>query len=418
MKQYLETPRVWISIIMSNSKEAYYGLPAEVKFCTRCTISNQRPSSVVEFKNKPSDKKPTIEFDANGVCSACTFAEMKENKIDWKAREEELMELCNKHRSKNGNYDCIVPGSGGKDSAFTSHILKYKYKMNPLTVTWSPHVYTEIGFKNFENWIHAGFDNYLCTPNGKLHRLLTRLAFENLVHPFQPFIIGQRLIAPRFSAMFGIPLIFYGENQAEYGNNISENDKPTMDPSFYKDSRDFSKLFLGGVSVQELVDKYEVNINDLNPYLPVDGAVLEKLKTEVHYLGYYLKWDPQECFYYAVENTGFVPNTERTEGSYSKYSSIDDKIDPLHYYTTFIKFGIGRATYDSAQEVRNGKITREEGIALIKRYDAEFPKKYFPEILEYMGITEERFWEVIDKARSPHLWNKTANGWELIHSIY
>jgi N-acetyl sugar amidotransferase len=394
-----------------------YGLPEEVVFCKKCTISNQRPSSVVEFKNKPTDKKPTIEFDENGVCSACKYSEIKETKIDWKQRKQELIDLCNKYRSKDGNYDCIIPGSGGKDSAFTSHILKYKHGMNPLTVTWAPHKYTDIGWANYQNWIHSGMDNILFTPNGKIHRLLTKLAFENLVHPFQPFIIGQRHIAPRFSALYKIPLIFYGENQAEYGNNIEENDQPTMNPSFYADNRDLTKLYLGGVSAQELVEKYKVSINDLNPYLPVEGERLRKIGTQVHYLGYYLKWDPQECYYYASEHTGFHANTERTEGSYSKYSSIYDQIDPLHYYTTYIKFGIGRATYDSAQEIRNGKITREEGIALVKKYDHEFPSKYFKNILEYMDITEERFWEVINNARSPHLWEKINGEWKLKHVI-
>ena len=201
--------------------QAKYGLPREVKFCTACVISNQRPSSVVEFKNRADDPKPTISFDDEGLCAACHYARIKET-IDWKERERELIELCNRFRSRDGSYDCIVPGSGGKDSAFTSHILKYKYGMNPLTVTWAPHIYTEIGWRNFQSWIEHGADNYLYSPNGKLHRLLTRLAFENLVHPFQPFIIGQKLVGPRLSSLYGIPLVFYGENQAEYGNDIKE----------------------------------------------------------------------------------------------------------------------------------------------------------------------------------------------------
>jgi N-acetyl sugar amidotransferase len=398
--------------------EVKYGLPREVVFCRRCTISNQRPSSVVEFRNRASDPKPTIAFDDEGVCSACRYAEIKDTVIDWPAREEELRRLCQEHRSRQGNYDCIVPGSGGKDSAFTAHILKYRYGMNPLTVTWAPHRYTEIGWKNFQSWIHSGLDNVLYSPNGRLHRLLTRLAFEILVHPFQPFIIGQRLVGPRYSALYGIPLVFYGENQSEYGNNIKDNERPTMDPSFFYDARrDLDDLVLGGAPARQLIAEHGVDPRDLNPYLPVDGARLREVGTEVHYLGYYLRWDPQECFYYAAEHTGFETNTERTEGSYSKYSSIDDRIDPLHYFTTFIKFGIGRATYDSAQEIRTGKITREEGVALVRRYDAEFPAKYFHEILEYMGIEEARFWEVIDGARSPHLWARTEDGWALRHQV-
>lgn len=397
--------------------EAYWGLPKDVRFCTRCVISNQRPSSVVEFKNRPSDAKPTIQFDAQGVCSACRYQDMKDKEIDWKERERQLLDLCARHRSKDGRYDCIVPGSGGKDSAFTAHVLKYKYGMNPLTVTWTPHVYTDIGWRNFQSWIHAGFDNVLISPNGKVHRLLTRLAFENLCHPFQPFIIGQKLVGPRLSALHGIPLVFYGENQAEYGNNIEDNFSPLMKHDFFGGRRDLDQLVLGGVPARRLIEEKQVDARDLEPYLPVDGERLRSVGTEMHYLSYYVKWDPQECFYYAAEHTGFQTNEERTEGSYSKYSSIDDRIDPLHYYTTFVKFGLGRASYDAAQEIRNRKIEREEGVALVRRFDAEFPAKYFAEILEYMGITEGRFWEVVDAARSPHLWEKSGGEWRLRHQV-
>ena len=140
-------------------------------------------------------------------------------------------------------------------------------------------------------------------------------------------------------------------------------------------------------------------------------------KIEQRFLGYYLKWDPQECFYYAVENTGFKPNNERTEGSYSKYSSIDDKIDPFHYYCTLIKFGIGRTTYDAAQEIRNKKITREEGVSLVKKFDNEFPKKYFKEFLIYLDIDEDVFWKTVDSFRSPHLWTKKNNKWFLNNNL-
>mgnify|MGYP001419943184 FL=1 len=112
-----------------------------------------------------------------------------------------------------------------------------------------------------------------------------------------------------------------------------------------------------------------------------------------------------------------MPNQERTEGSYSKYSSIDDKIDPFHYYTTYIKFGIGRATYDASQEIRNDKITREEGVELVKKYDHEFPKKYFSKFLEYININEKEFWNLVDNFRSPHLWIKKNKKWSLKEKI-
>ena len=386
-----------------------FGLPEKVEFCKMCVISNQRPRSTVEFKNTDNQKKGISLKD--NECEACKYQKMKE-KIDWKKREKKLESILSKYRKKSG-YDCVVPGSGGKDSAYTAHILKYKYKMNPLTVTWAPHLYTDIGWKNFINWSHVGgLDNILFTPNGKLHRLLTKLSFINLLHPFQPFIIGQRTIGPKIAHKFNIPLVIYGENQAEYGNDIKENYNPLMDLKFFSE-KNFNDLTFGKKNISEIIKDYNFNFSDFEPYLPMKINEVRKSKIKVFYLGYFLKWDPQECYYYASDNTGFRANTERTEGSYSKYSSIDDKTDPFHYYTTLIKFGIGRATYDAAQEVRNGKITREEAVTLVKKFDNEFPKKYFKEFLNYIDIDEKKFWEVVDSFRSPHLWNYKSNKWSL-----
>ncbi|HCJ4037430.1 TPA: N-acetyl sugar amidotransferase, partial [Legionella pneumophila] len=200
----------------SEPDEAFYGLPNEVKFCKKCTYSNQKPNSEKEYKHTIAAKKPTINFDEEGVCSACRVAE-KKKVVDWEQRKRELKELCDKYRSKTGHYDCLIPGSGGKDSFYTAYMLKYEYGMNPLTVTWAPHIYTSWGWNNFQAWIHAGFDNYLFTPNGQVHRLLTRLALEKLYHPFQPFILGQMYYPPKIAMDLNIPLVFYGENPSEYG---------------------------------------------------------------------------------------------------------------------------------------------------------------------------------------------------------
>jgi N-acetyl sugar amidotransferase len=397
---------------------AYFGLPAEVIFCKYCVISNQRPSSSVEFKHKQDEKKVTIHFDEEGVCDACRYHRVKDEAISWEKREQSLIQLLDKHRRSDGGYDIIVPGSGGKDSAFTSHILKYKYGMNPLTVTWAPHKYTEIGWKNFENWMHVGgLDNILFTPNGRLHRYLTQQAFLNLLHPFQPFIVGQRIIGPLMAAKFGVKLVMYGENQAEYGNNPDENYKPTMDRKFFSVGEP-EEMILGGKLIKNIIAEKNFSLNDFAPYIPPSADYLESKDVEVHYLGYYLKWDPQECYYYAVHNTGFQANSERTEGTYSKYSSIDDQIDMFHYYTTLIKFGIGRATYDAAQEIRNGKITREEGVNLVRKYDQEFPRKYFKAFLEYIDLSEELFHTTVRKFRSPHLWVQESGEWKLRHTVW
>jgi hypothetical protein len=151
-----------------------------------------------------------------------------------------------------------------------------------------------------------------------------------------------------------------------------------------------------------------------------DLTKIKKNNLEVHYLGYYLKWDQQEAFYYASENTGFKINPERTEGTYSKYVGLDDKIERFHFYTYFIKYGIGQATWDTAQEIRTDKITREEGIALVKKFDGEFPEKYFLDFLDYIDLSKDDFWKCIDRYRSPHLWNfdNKEKKWKLNKNIF
>ena len=417
----------------SINQEAYYGLPSEVKYCAKCVISNQRPNSAVEYIHKSDTKKLTINFDESGVCDACNFASKKINDINWEERDSQLRELCNRYRSSDGSYDCIVPGSGGKDSFYASHILKTVYGMHPLTVTWAPHVYTDWGWKNFQAWINAGHDNYLMTPNGKVHRLLTRLSTELLFHPFQPFMLGQKSLAPKMAILFDIPLVFYGENEAEYGNPISDTENAIRSTSYFTTDNQNS-IYLGGVSISELKSEFGLDQNDLQPYLPADAELISTKKIEVHYLGYYLKWHPQSCYYYAVEHGGFIASPERTPGTYSKYNSIDDRIDDLHYLTTGIKFGIGRASYDAAQEIRSGDISREEGVALVKKFDHEYPERFIEEMFRYLSLSKKEFpiasnmFEnsimdpdyfrlLMDKFRSPHLWVNESGLWNLRHPV-
>jgi N-acetyl sugar amidotransferase len=414
--------------------ETKYGLPKRIAFCRACVISNQRPNSAVEFKHTKESRKTTINFDAEEICDACRLAEQKHKTIDWEERERRLVELCDRFRSRNGSYDCLVPGSGGKDSFYAAHVLRHKYNMHPLTVTWAPHVYTDWGWKNFQAWIHAGFDNYLCTPNGRVHRLLTRLAVENLFHPFQPFILGQKQLAPKMSILFKLPLVFYGENEAEYGNPIADTADAKRQWDYFA-AQDESQMFLGGEPLASLRNDYGLEQCDFDPYLPANPAQLQEVKTEVHYLGYYLKWHPQSCYYYAVEHGGFQASPERTPGTYSKYNSIDDRIDDFHYYTTWIKFGIGRATYDAAQEIRSGDITRDEGVALVRRFDGEFPDRFAEEIFRYLSlpasefpvasknfeqpIMDRKYFDrLADRFRSPHLWMWTNDGWKLRSTVF
>lgn len=374
-----------------------YNLPREVKFCKKCTISNQRPR---------------IIFDSEGICSACRYAEFKRNGIDWKERERELQDLCDRFRRNDGRYDVIVPSSGGKDSGFVAHQLKFKYNMNPLTVTWAPNAYTQIGWENFQALIDSGLDNVLGTPNRMIHRQLVRLAFIHLGDPFQFFIYGQTNYPLRMAVQHEVPLIMYGENgEVEYGGDMKNAYRPA------REITDHDRHYFSGLP-PEFWAEHGIKLRDLAPYCAPEYERIMKNRMEIHFYGYYKFWDPQENFYYCAQNTGFKTNPERTEGTYSKYASLDDKLDGFHYYLMHIKFGIGRTTSDTAHEIRDSKITRDEGIALVKRFDGELPSKYFKYFLEYTGIDEDTFWEVIDSWRSDHIWMQDRNSWKLRKPIW
>jgi N-acetyl sugar amidotransferase len=333
-------------------------------------------------------------------------AERKGVAIDWSARETELLRLLDLHRGKHKPYDCIVPGSGGKDSCYAAHVLKHKYGMTPLLVTWEPTMPTDYGRANYESWVKSCGGNAYLHSHGIAHRILTRLSVRNLLHPFQTFIYGQKGLAPKVALEYNVPLVFYGESEAEYGNPIAETATSLRDKSYW--AADPRSCVLCGVEYEELIRKHGFSEADLAPYLPANPEALGKSDIQVHYLGYYLKWRPQDAYYYAVENCGFRARPKKTDGTYSQYNSIDDKIDDLHYYTTHIKFGLGRASYDASQEIRNGEITREQGLQMVARYDGEYPSTYMDEVLDYLGMSVVEFDELCDRFRPPHLWGETV----------
>lgn len=388
-----------------NLEKQIQKLPIDVKWCKSCVMSNQRPR---------------IQFNDKGICSGCINADNK-IEIDWEKREAELEELLSSHRKINGDYDVIVPSSGGKDSVYVAHMLKYKYNMHPLTVTWSPLKYTEIGRKNFYNKINSGFSNLLFTPNGMVHKLLARLSLEELGDAFHVFVLGQISFAFHIAKMMNIKLVFFGENgELEYSSDPNGMDKP------YKSSEEWIGKYFKGTNFRDLLDKgldvkdYLKNNRDklLNEDLrfyepPNADELIDKGIKGKYFFSYYKKWNPQENYYYAVKHTGFEANDERSEGTYSKYASLDDRLDGFHYYMRYIKFGLGRCVEDASHEIRDKHISRDEGVLLAKKFDGEFPKKYFKDFLNYLSINEDQFEEIVDSWRLDHIWKKTNEGWKL-----
>lgn len=383
-------------------------LPKEVEFCSNCVVSNQRPRTYL---------------NENGVCSACEWAYEKDHIIDWDSRQKELQELCDRFRSKDGSFDVVVPGSGGKDSGFVAHQLKHRYGMHPLCVTWAPFEWTDIGWKNLKNFVASGFNNVIGQPDGDLHRKLSRLTFELIGDAWQPFTYGQKAWAFHMAEKFGIKLIMYGENgELEYGGSTKYKHMPKEGPE------EWEYQYFRGASVDDIVKrgiekgilkKEEINERTMQWYKAPPPEAIQDLGLEMHWYSYYEKWTPQENFYYCVKHTGFNLNDEgRTESTYTKYASLDDKADGFHFYLGYMKFGLGRVSRDAQQDIRRNHITREEGVSLVRRYEHEFPQKHFPWFLDYLGITEEFFWEVMDFYRGKsNVWEKEYGMWKLKHIV-
>ncbi len=380
--------------------------PKEVKFCKNCTLSNQRPR---------------ITFDENGVCSACNYAAEKKN-IDWPTREKELAVLMDKHRSTDGSYDVIVPGSGGKDTVYVCGVLKNEYGMHPLCVKWAPFEYTEIGWRNFMAWNEYA-DVITMFPNKRDHGKLARLAFELLGDPWQPFTYGQKAYAMQMAVKFKIPLIFYGESgEVEYGGSEKNKAKP------YEDASDWEDFYFKGCGIDDLLTKgYECGMFDLDEIgggafsmcAPPPASEMAEIGAQMHWMSYYRSWDPHENYLYAKE-LGFSANTVRSEGTYTTYSSLDDKQDGFHHFPTHAKFGTSRCTSDAAAAVRAGQLLRDTAIGYIREYDGEFPSNHFEWFLNHTSMTEAEFWEIIDfyRGMSPHLWEKRRGKWLLKHTIW
>ena len=360
-----------------------YSLPTEVQFCDKCTMSNQRPR---------------ITFNREGVCSACVFAEEKRN-FDWIEREEELRQLLDRHRGR-GEFDVIVPCSGGKDGGYVAHQLQEVYNMKVLAVTWAPLKPTGIGLRNLESFKNAGFYHVLGQPNPVVTRKLTRDSFVRIGDPFQPFIYGQYNFPLSVAKQYGVTLVMYGENgEVEYGGDSTGAKSPLK-----KVENEEPHYFSGWpIESWEQLGYEEADLSLFRRPRELGGI-------EQHFFGYYKFWDPQENFYYAAEHLGFEPAEERSEGTYSRYASLDDRFDGFHYYLGFIKFGIGRATSDTAHEIRDGKISREEGIELVRQFDGEFPNRHFEEFLAYVDMDQSEFWDIIDSWRSPHIWSNSPDG--------
>lgn len=370
-----------------------------MKYCKKCLTPTTRPR---------------IVFDSEGVCNACNYAE-KEKKIliDWKSRGVEFDELVKAHKRKDGYWDCVVPWSGGKDSTANALHLKEEHGMNPLLITFNALMPTEVGEYNRQIMREYGFDQIQINVNNKVSRMLSRRFFIERGNPKVHWDAGKECPIVRTAANFKIPLVIYSEHgETEYGGN-----KIKKDSDKYRDYEEVIENLIGD-DPRNWTSK-DISMADLNPYIYPELAELEKINLKAIYMGYFFKWD-QWANYEYVKN--FIPFQDdphgRVVGSFTNHDSLDDKIDDLYYYMQYVKFGFGRCVRDASRFIQNGHLTREEGLALCKKYDGEFPARYFDDILKYLSLTEKEFTEIVDKHRNKEIWQKNSkNEWELRYPL-
>lgn len=356
--------------------------------------------------------RPRIVFDAEGICNACRHAENKYDHIDWDARKKEFLEILSKYKRNDGYWDCIVPWSGGKDSSTVAYRLKFEFGMNPLLVTFSPQVPTEIGNHNREEMINLGFDSIFLRPDQKIHRYLSRRFFIERGDQKIAWTAGINSTPVRMAVSLNIPLVFYAEHgESEYGGKILSEEHRKM-----RDFTEFLENQIGDDPANWVDDN--VSREDLNPYIYPEVEEVKKVGVKALYFGYFFKWSMQNNYNFIKTKIDFKTHPSgRTPGTVTDYDSVDDKSDNLYYYMQYIKFGFGRAIRDLSRMIQNNQITREEALKLAKKYDGEFCEEYFNDMLKYLNLDEKEFWEIIDKHRNPEIWKKDNDKWELRYPV-
>ena len=323
------------------------------------------------------DTRPRVEF-TDGVCNACLWHEKKQTEIDWSARQDELHKICDRFRKTDGSFDVIIPCSGGKDGSYVAWRMKHEFGMRPLCVTLAPQMPTPIGRRNLQNFIQSGFDHILLSPDPHTYRKLARQSFIDRGMPKQPFVCGISTALFNVAVRFEIPFLMYGEQgEVEYGGNSETGMLQEMTRAF--------------------LQRFYYENEDLSNW----GYWwrLPEFKNKLHatWWSYFEDWEPEAHAKLAKEKCGMEMLVGGSIGTFTNHSQLDDMLQDLHVYLQFVKFGFGRATSDASIEIRRGRMSREQGVQVVRNLDGTFPLEYLAAYLSYFGMNEKEFWDTIRK---------------------
>jgi len=353
--------------------------------------------------------RPRIAFDSRGWCNACQWMEEKKT-LDWGARQKELKELLEKNRSRTGDFDCIVPVSGGKDGSYVAYMLKHKYGMHPLAVTVRPAMSLPIGDKNLFNFIQSGYDHVHLTPNPKALDRLNKYGFIEKGFPYYGWLIAIMTAVIKTAAAYKIPLLFYGEDgEVEYGGSTQSKNRALYGIDYMK------KIYLEGgherVLARIAADK-DISEAELSFFkFPEQTEISEKGLSFTHW-SYFEAWDSYRNYVVAKEHCGLIEKDEGNHDTFTNFSQNDQGLYALHAYLMYLKFGFGRATQDAGIEIRRGSMTRDQALNLVRMYDNAYPRDLVPAYLEYYKMTREEFDAVLDKYANKALFEKKDGVWQ------
>jgi N-acetyl sugar amidotransferase len=350
--------------------------------------------------------RPRIEFDGRGWCNACQWSEEKKT-FDWSIREKELKNLLDKYKSNTGNFDCIVPVSGGKDGSYVAYTLKHKYGMNPLCITVAPALSLDLGDKNLKNFINSGYNHLHINPDVNIMQKLNKMGFVEKGFPYYGWLIAIQSAVIRTAINFNIPLLFYGEDgEVEYGGSTETKNNSLL-------SIDYQKKVWFEDGYDLVMSKLDnVKSSDLYFWNFPNDKEIESKELHTATWSYFEPWDSYRNYVVAKKHCGLEEKEDSGSGTFTNFSQNDQALYLLHTYMMYLKFGFGRATQDAGIEVRRGSMTRDQALNLVKMYDNSYPDEFIDLYLDYYQMTQDKFDLVLDRYANKDLFHKVNERWQ------
>lgn len=366
-----------------------------MKYCKNCVLPDTRAG---------------INFDEKGVCNFCRYYKSLD-KVDWDERKKQLLKIAEDARRKNAQYDCVVGVSGGKDSTYMALFARDELGLRVLLANMAPDKITEIGRHNLNNLQEMGFDCFMFRPNPKVCRKLAKMAFYKWGNPVKPSEYALYATPVRAAILYKVPLIIFDIETTTLDDD--SKDKNAGDASNINKQ---NTLGWSGSASHLLCE--DLTLNDLLPYQYPRQEEIEDASIKMIYLGYYKRWSPHAHATFSISRGLKVRNDDLLElGRYTNYHALDDDTGIINQMLKHMKLGYGFATDEACADIWAGRITREEGVRLVRQYDGKCGIKFIQKFCDYINITLDEFWNVAEKFRGP-MWKRNHIGeWALENPI-